>query len=441
MEGNQSQTDLKKFKDNEEPNPLPKLDKKTDFEEDKKQLSKEYIENNIKPKNSIQNEKEINEEYNKEKSDENNTNEDTSQISDSSNKEISNKDSFSKLSSHSSSNLIKIDDIKNPIDDQDKNKSDDECEKIEKKKFKKKKNKKKEDIKNEGEIDKKEEEIMKNDNIDFNKNIRDILNNNGGIITLHKNEKEKDKDKENNENDKDKEENYELNFYKVFDRIRTVYYSQLLVKRVWKPIKGDKRHNNVIIFDWDDTLLPTSFLTPRGIFDEKNELNQKDQAKITKLEESVRNLLSIAISKADVYIITNAGEGWVQFSAEKYYPSIKEILEKIEIISARGKYEKVFPEDLKRWKIEAFLNIKKKLNDNLITNIICLGDSVFEMEAGRILASNFIHAVIKTIKFRENPKPEELNKQLNLVYIQFNSIFTSSKNLTVRVEKKKKKDE
>ena len=440
MEGNQSKNDLKNFKDDEETISPHKLDKKIVFEEDKKKLNKEYIDNNNKSKKTTLNEKEIDGEYDKEKSDDNNTNEETSQISNNSNKEIFHKDSFSKLSSHSSNNLIKIDDIRNPTDDQDKNKSDDECENIDKK-IKKKKNKNKENIKNEIDIDKKEEEIIKNENIDFNKNIRDILNNNGGIITLHKNEKEKDKDKEINENDKDKEENYELNFYKVFDRIRTVYYSQLLVKRVWKPIKGDKRHNNVIIFDWDDTLLPTSFLTPRGIFDEKNELNQKDQAKITKLEESVRNLLSIAITKADVYIITNAGEGWVQFSAEKYYPSIMEILGKIEIISARGKYEKDFPEDLKRWKIEAFLNIKKKLNDNLITNIICLGDSVFEMEAGRILASNFIHAVIKTIKFRENPKPEELNKQLNLVYVQFNSIFSSSKNLTVRVEKKKKKDE
>ena len=60
------------------------------------------------------------------------------------------------------------------------------------------------------------------------------------------------------------------------------------------------------------------------------------------------------------------------------------------------------------------------------------------MDAGKILASKFIHAVIKTIKFMENPKPEELNKQLNLVLNQFNSIFNSYKNLTVRVEKKKK---
>ena len=60
------------------------------------------------------------------------------------------------------------------------------------------------------------------------------------------------------------------------------------------------------------------------------------------------------------------------------------------------------------------------------------------MEAGKILASNFIHAVIKTIKFMESPRLEELNKQLNLVLNQFNTIFSSSKNLTVRVEKKRK---
>ena len=118
-----------------------------------------------------------------------------------------------------------------------------------------------------------------------------------------------------------------------------------------------------------------------------------------------------------------------------------DILGKIEVISAREVYEKKFPEDSKRWKVESFLNLKKRLNDELITNIICLGDSIFEMEAGRILASRFIHAVIKTIKFREKPKPEELNKQLNLVLNQFDSIFTSSKNLTVRVEKKRKKDD
>ena len=149
-------------------------------------------------------------------------------------------------------------------------------------------------------------------------------------------------------------------------------------------------------------------------------------------------MLTLSLSKGDVYIITNAGEGWVEESTKKFYPEIKESIDQIEVISARKDYEEKYPDDTKLWKIGAFLNLKKRLNEDLITNILCLGDSVFEMEAGKILASNFIHAVIKTIKFMERPKPEELNKQLNLVLNQFNSIFSSYKNLTVRVEKKKK---
>ena len=75
---------------------------------------------------------------------------------------------------------------------------------------------------------------------------------------------------------------------------------------------------------------------------------------------------------------------------------------------------------------------------NLVTNIICIGDSLFEMEAGRILASKFSEAFIKTVKFKEAPKMDELIKQLNVVYLQFGTIYSSIKNLTIRVEKKKK---
>ena len=71
----------------------------------------------------------------------------------------------------------------------------------------------------------------------------------------------------------------------------------------------------------------------------------------------------------------------------------------------------------------------------LVTNIICIGDSLFEMEAGRILASRFTEAFVKTIKFREAPKLDELIKQLKLVSLQFSSIYSSIKNLTIRVEK------
>ena len=321
---------------------------------------------------------------------------------------------ISRNANHSSNSLLNIGEIDRSFEEPKKFISDDESEKINIEINK---------------SNKKYFEKLKKNNIDFSNNMKNIFNNIGNINS-NKNEKNSEENKEEGE--------LLLRCYDKNDNIRKVYYSKLLVKRVWIPLNDSQRHNNLIIFDWDDTLLPTSFLLSKNLIDTENKLSEKTQLKINKLEELVKNLLELSLSKGDVYIVTNAGEGWVEDSTKKFYPNIKDILDKIEIISARKDYEKKYPNDTKLWKIGAFLNLKKRLNGDLITNIVCLGDSVFEMDAGKILASNFIHAVIKTIKFMESPKPEELNKQLNLVLKQFNSIFGSYKNLTVRVEKKKK---
>ena len=231
---------------------------------------------------------------------------------------------------------------------------------------------------------------------------------------------------------------YELNFYRSGNAIRNSYIQRLVSKALFLPNNKPKSHNSLIIFDWDDTLLPTTFLTQGGTYNENMILTENEQKKIEKLEKSALNLLNAAISKGDVYIITNAGLGWVEFSAQKYYPKIYEILPKIKIISARYQWENVFPNDTKRWKIQTFLSLQKELNTKLVTNIICLGDSLYEMEAGRILANCFTEAFVKTIKFKEGPKLEELNKQLIIVNNQFTSICSAVKSLTIRVEKKKK---
>ena len=231
---------------------------------------------------------------------------------------------------------------------------------------------------------------------------------------------------------------YELNFYRNGNDIRQSYLAKLVSTQIWTPNMKPKQHNSIIIFDWDDTLLPTSFLTPGGIFDENLKISVIESEKISKLEQIILKLLSEAVEKGNVYIITNAGNGWVEYSANRFYPSIMPVLEKIKIISARGLYEKIYPGNSRQWKIEAFLNLKKHVNMKLVTNIICIGDSLFEMEAGRILASKFSEAFIKTIKFREAPQLDELLKQLRLVCVQFGTIYSSIKNLTIRVERKKK---
>ena len=92
------------------------------------------------------------------------------------------------------------------------------------------------------------------------------------------------------------------------------------------------------------------------------------------------------------------------------------------------------------WKIKAVNDLREKFNFEkcLLTNIICLGDSMLEIEAGRFLANHFQEAFIKTVKFKENPKLDEIYKQLILVIKQFNLIHSSIKSLIIRVEKRKK---
>jgi hypothetical protein len=231
---------------------------------------------------------------------------------------------------------------------------------------------------------------------------------------------------------------YELNIFRDSEAVRESYISKLISMKVWNPGMKPKYHNSLIIFDWDDTLLPTTFLTPKGTFSEDIQLSPSDYKKMQQIANYVYDILKESIEKGDVYIITNAGINWVQFSANLFYPNISELLKKIKIISARGEYEKSFPGNLRQWKIQAFLNLLKNVDNKLVTNIICIGDSLFEMEAGRILASNFKEAFIKTIKFREAPKLDELLKQLKLVSQQFGAVYSSIKNLTIRIERKKK---
>ena len=234
---------------------------------------------------------------------------------------------------------------------------------------------------------------------------------------------------------------YELNIFRDSDALRKSYISKLISKNILNPNMKPKQHNSLIIFDWDDTLIPTTFFTPDGVFPEKILLSQCEFDKLKEIEKNVYIILKESIEKGQAYIITNACANWVQFSASIFYPSITDLLKKVKIISARGEYEQSFPGNLRQWKILAFSNLVKDFDENLVTNIICIGDSLFEIEAGRVLASKFKEAFIKTIKFREAPKLDELLKQLKLVAKQFDTIYSSIKNMTIRIEKKKKEEQ
>ena len=243
---------------------------------------------------------------------------------------------------------------------------------------------------------------------------------------------EENKNKNSNNNSQSNvitDNNFELNFNR--NKIHQTYYSKLLINRIWKTNMNPIKFNSIIIFDYDDILLPTSFLKRGKNIYEEIELSSPEKEKMKELEDLVFELLNDATKNGTVYIITNAEKDWVEYSSKKFYPKIIPILDKVEIIYAREEYEKIYPGDSRQWKIEAFLMIPKTVNISILTNIICLGNSLSEIEAGRILASRFTESYIKTIKFREEPKLDELIEQLKLVCKQFSSICSDIKNMTI----------
>ena len=154
------------------------------------------------------------------------------------------------------------------------------------------------------------------------------------------------------------------------------------------------------------------------------------------LQKIGAHLLTLAMKLGQTFIITNAMRGWVEYSASKYVPALLPILEKITVISARGNYEHAYPGNYGEWKIQAFLEVQRQLNSQIITNLVSLGDSNLEMDAVHVMGKEFTQALIKTIKFRENPTPEELVKQLELVAQKFEKIILNARNLKIGLERK-----
>ena len=121
---------------------------------------------------------------------------------------------------------------------------------------------------------------------------------------------------------------------------------KLAMEKIWlTPKEKPKHYETCIIFDWDDTLLCTSFINPSGVY-KNNPLSGPVLQHIKILEEVAIRMLEVSIKQGKVYIITNAAEGWVEFSCAKFFPNMLHLLDKIEIISARAKYEAKYPGDV-----------------------------------------------------------------------------------------------
>jgi len=132
-----------------------------------------------------------------------------------------------------------------------------------------------------------------------------------------------------------------------------------------KTMYRRKQQNaKVVIVDYDDTILPSTFVD-RWKIEKSTDLPQHFQNMLEELSRCTKIFLEEASKYGEVIIITNSDEGWVQFSAERYCPSLLPILSKYPIISARTRYEKFYPCQPLCWKAAAFAHEVNEIYDSL----------------------------------------------------------------------------
>lgn len=115
------------------------------------------------------------------------------------------------------------------------------------------------------------------------------------------------------------------------------------MKEVSPKLEGLAR-NTVVLFDYDDTLLASSFLSGKGYRLDSDATSADVESALKELEQSVHGLLTLALRFGHVHIVTNAENGWVQLSAQKFMPGLVPLLNKVKVISARSTFESLHPE-------------------------------------------------------------------------------------------------
>jgi len=87
---------------------------------------------------------------------------------------------------------------------------------------------------------------------------------------------------------------------------------------------GDKEET-LIIFDWDDTLCPTT----HG--QENPECAEQDRAQLQAHEEVVARLLRVAGEVGHISIVSMAGTGWIERTLDNFMPGLKPLIAELNI--------------------------------------------------------------------------------------------------------------
>jgi len=197
--------------------------------------------------------------------------------------------------------------------------------------------------------------------------------------------------------------------------------------------------DTVLIFDWDDTVLPSTWVHEQGLRLDAECVPTLDQEeKLNTLALQAANTLWVAKSFGQVILVTNAERGWIELSCQKFMPSLYPYLENVKIMSARSTYEQQGVASPFEWKFLAFeselSDFYKLFPSDRRKNVISIGDSAHEREALFRATELMTACCTKSFKFAERPEVEQLVKEHELISGCLKHIVNHDGNLDLSIK-------
>jgi hypothetical protein len=190
----------------------------------------------------------------------------------------------------------------------------------------------------------------------------------------------------------------------------------------------------IILFDWDDTICPTTALNEDYTMQPDSESMQELMNQAKKTLERAREVA------AEVVVVTNATEGWVETSCENWLPGLRPILDMLEFASARSTWEPKGVKTPTGWKAAAFeeriRRFYSRYPQQSWKNVIVIGDACYEHEALSHVASLAPQGPnkrcrAKSVKFAQRPSVELLARELQMLREGFDDIVNHDDDLEV----------
>ena len=203
----------------------------------------------------------------------------------------------------------------------------------------------------------------------------------------------------------------------------------------------------LIVFDWDDTIMCSSWLIQSGMLTDCSELpitiSPSTQAQCNLLAAAATALIVTAKKYGTIVIVTNSIDNWVIDSCELFLPTLLPVLSDIPIVSAKEQYCHLDRAPT-YWKYIAFYKIFKHYIPSGIRGMISIGDGIYERDALKMMRNSFAQCksfpschccslpVLKSIKCIERPNISQLILQLNKLTEICETLILTSIDLDLR---------